>query len=276
MCGRDPGWIGDIDRTGDEPDIGAELSQRRRDRMALLAGGAVGDVAHRVDRLMRRSRGDDDPAACKRLRSLVEHGLDRGHDLQRFGHAAFAGLVAFRHLAFGGADEDDAVLLQGRPVATRRRMRPHFRIHRRRHQHLLVGGQKHRRGKVVGMAVGELGHQLGGGRRHDQKVGLARQPDMTDIMLVVAVEQVGEDTIGRKRADRKLGDEFLRGGRHDDPDHSPPLAQAPDQVERLVGGDATADDEQDALAGESHLGFQSSVMPASTPARYRYVRNHRP
>ena len=91
-------------------------------------------------------------------------------------------------------------------------------------------------------------HQVGGGRRDDDQVGLARQADMADIVLVLAVEQVGEDMVGRQRADRQRRDEFLRGGRHDTAHGGAALAQAADQVERLVGRDAAADDQQDALA----------------------------
>ena len=234
--------------------------------MALLAGRAVGDVAHRVDRLMRRAGGDDDLAAGQRLRPAVEQRLDRGDDLQRLGHAAFAGLVAFGHLALGRADEGDAVLGQRRAVAARRGCDPHFRVHRRRHQHLLVGGEKHGRGKIVGMAVGELGHQVGGGRRDHQKVGLARQPDMADIVLVIAVEQFGEDMVGRQRADRQRGDEFLRGCRHHHAHRRTALAQPADQVERLVGGNAAADDEQDALAGEVPRGNGLACATAAAGA----------
>jgi hypothetical protein len=59
--------------------------------------------------------------------------------------------------------------------------------------------------------------------------------------------------VGRKRADRKRRDEFPRGRCHDAANRSAAFAQAADQVERLVSGDAAADDEQDALAGEGHL-----------------------
>ena len=187
----------------------------------------------------------------------VEQRLDRGDDLQRLGHAARTRLAAFGHLADVRSDEEDAVLFEGLAVAARGGMRPHFRVHRRRHQHLFIGGEQHGRGKVVGVAVGELGHQVGGGWCDDDQIGLARQADMADIMLVLAVEEVGENVVGGKRADRKRRDELPRGGCHDAADRSAPLAQAADQVERLVGGDAAADDEQDALAGEGH----AAVMP---------------
>ena len=46
--------------------------------------------------------------------------------------------------------------------------------------------------------------------------------------------------------------EFLRPVRHDRPDGRAPLAQAPDEVEALVGGNATRDNKQNALSGQAH------------------------
>ncbi len=44
----------------------AELRRRRRDGVTLLAGGAVGDIAHRIDRLVRRAAGHQHMAARER------------------------------------------------------------------------------------------------------------------------------------------------------------------------------------------------------------------
>src|SRR5690606_39607051 len=98
------------------------------------------------------------------------------------------------------------------------------------------------------------------------QVGLARQADMADIVLVLTVEQVGEDVGGGQRAYGERGDEFLRRLRHHAADHGPALAQAADQVEALVGRDAAADDEQDALVGKGH----GRLRWASMPVLYRY------
>ena len=237
--------------------------------MALLARGAVGDVADRVDRLVGGAGGDDDLAPRQRLRRGVEQGFYRRDDLQRLGHAALAGLAALGHLAAVGADEMDAVLFKRRAVAARRLVAPHFRVHGRGHQHRLVGRQQHRRGEIIGQAVGKLRHQIGGGGRYDQQVGLARQADMADIMLVLPVEQLGEDMVGGQRADRKRRDELLRRRRHDAAHRSAALAQAADQVERLVGRDAAADDEENALAGKGH------AMPVAVSGRLQRRLNIR-
>ena len=55
MLHRDAGGIAEIDRARDQGDVGAGGLRRGGDGKALLAGGAVGDVAHRIDRLMGRA-----------------------------------------------------------------------------------------------------------------------------------------------------------------------------------------------------------------------------
>ena len=52
----DAGGIVEIDRAGDQDDLGAGRLRRRGNGKALFAGGAVGDVAHRIDRLVGRAR----------------------------------------------------------------------------------------------------------------------------------------------------------------------------------------------------------------------------
>ena len=124
-----------------------------------------------------------------------------------------------------------------RSVATiplRRRMRPHLRVHGRRDEDRLVGGEQHRRGEVVGVAVRHPGNEVGGRRRDHDQVGLARQPDMADIVLVLPVEEFGEDLAAGERADRERRHEFLRRRRHHRAHIGAALAQPPDQVERFV------------------------------------------
>ena len=87
-----PGGSGSV--TGPETSVtlGAGRGRGARDGVALLAGGAVGDVAHRIDRLVRRAGGDQDALAGERLvcasRRASSMLLDRRDDLQRLGHAA--------------------------------------------------------------------------------------------------------------------------------------------------------------------------------------------
>lgn len=200
--------------------------------MALLPGRAVGDVAHRIDRLVRRSGCDDGLAPGERP-CLAEQFLDRRDDLQRFGHAAFPCLAALGHFAGGRSDEADAVAGERRAVAERGGVRPHPRVHRRREQHRPVGRQEHRRGEVVGVTVRHLCHQVGRCRRHDHEIAMPRQPDVTDILLVLAREKLRENVGGRDRADGQRRHETLRRRRHHRAHVGAALAQAADQIEVL-------------------------------------------
>ena len=83
---------------------------------------------------------------------------------------------------------------------------------------------------------------------------------MADIVLILAIEQIGEDMVGRQRADRELGDELLRRRRHHAAHRGTPLAQPPDQVQRLVGGDAATDDKQDAFSGKGHALLSTAML----------------
>ena len=66
MRHRDAGGIVEIDRTRDQDDISAGGLRGRGNGETLLAGGAVGDVAHRIDRLVGRACGDEDALAGQR------------------------------------------------------------------------------------------------------------------------------------------------------------------------------------------------------------------
>ena len=98
------------------------------------------------------------------------------------------------------------------------------------------------------MAVRHLGHDVGGRGRDDDQIIVARETDVPDVEFAVLVEQLDERLFPRDRADRHRRDEFLRGARHHHAHRDAALAQAADQVERLVGRDAARDDEQHASA----------------------------
>ena len=97
------------------------------------------------------------------------------------------------------------------------------------------------------MTASHLGEQIGCCGRHHDQIGLAREADMADLALVVEVEQLGEHAVACQRADGERRNEFLRGLGHHGTHGDTALAQAADQIQALVGGNATADDEDDAL-----------------------------
>jgi hypothetical protein len=175
-------------------------------------------------------------------------GPDTSGDFQRLGHAAETGFAALGHLARVRPDDVHTVAAKLRQIARCRLGGPHLRIHRRRDQDRFVGGEQHGGGEIVGMAARHLRQQIGRRRRDDNEIGVARQTNVADIELAVRIEQVGENALAAQRAGGERRDEMLRGGGEDTAHLGAAVLQAADQVERFVGGDAAADDEQHAGA----------------------------
>ena len=76
---------------------------------------------------------------------------------------------------------------------------------------------------------------------------IAREADMADIVLVLAIEEVVIDLGVGERADRKGRHELARRAGHHRRHRRAALLEAADQVERLVGRDTAPDDQEDAL-----------------------------
>jgi len=68
---------------------------------------------------------------------------------------------------------------------------------------------------------------------------------MAGVELALGVEQIGIGALARQRRGRKRRDESLRGPGQHAADADLPFLEPPDQVQRLVGGDAAADDQGD-------------------------------
>jgi hypothetical protein len=80
-------------------------------------------------------------------------------------------------------DPHDAARIQQLEIGLSCRMRPHHQVHRRRDQHRLVRGEQRRRREIVREPRRHARDQIGAGRRDDDKVGLARQSDVTHLAL---------------------------------------------------------------------------------------------
>ncbi len=176
-------------------------------------------------------------------------------DLDRLRHAADAGFARLGHLAGIGADHRDAVAAELRDVAAGGGVIPHQRIHRRRQQDRTVGCEQNRGRKIVGMALRHLRHQVGGGGSHDNEVTIARKADVAGIEFALGVEQIRVAALMRQRAGGERRDEFLRGVGEHAANGKTPIFQSPDKVERLIGGDAAADDQGNAqlLSGNNAM-----------------------
>jgi hypothetical protein len=206
---------------------------------------------------MGRAGGHDQSLARERSRTagIAKDRQRRRGDLERLGHAADAGFARFRHLAGVRADHGDAVGDELRQVAPCRRVRPHVRVHGGRDQHRLVRRQQDRRREIAGVAARHPGRQVGGRRRHHDQIGVARQPNVADVELARRIEQLGKRALAGQCAGRQWCDEFLRRLGENAAHDKPALLQPANEVERFVGGNAAADDQQHAPrgAGMAHV-----------------------
>ncbi len=151
------------------------------------------------------------------------------------------------HFAVSGTDEANAVQLKLHDVAARRRIEPHARVHCRRNENGLVRRKQNGSREVVGMTAGHACDEVGCRGCDDDEIGIARQPDVADLAFVIQVEEIGEYPFVRQCRDGKRRHELMRGLRHHDAHVMAALFQAPDQVQALVGGNAAADDQKNAL-----------------------------
>ncbi len=176
-------------------------------------------------------------------RTRAERGRNGGEDLGGLGHAAGAELAA-GHLALVRADHERAVGLNGREIAARRRVVPHAHVHCRREKHALVGGEEEGAGEIVRLPAGELRDQVGGGGRDDDEVGAPRELDVAHLGLGGEVEEGAARPFPGEGGDCQGSDELRAASGEDRHDPGAGLLQEADELEGLVGGDATTDDEE--------------------------------
>ncbi len=156
-------------------------------------------------------------------------------------------------------------------------MGPHGRVHGWRHEDRIVGGKKNGGRQIVRLAGRHLRHQVGGRRRNQHQIAVAREPYMADILLVLAVKKIGENLVGGQSTDGERRDEFTRARRQHRAHVRSTLAQTANEVERLVGGNTARNDQKNTLAGETHettasglklLGSIAAIAPGKkTPGR---------
>ena len=204
--------------------------------------GGAGGHDYQQPRQHRRLRHGQRNGGVARQRRL--HG---GDDLQRLAHAAGAEFAA-GHGAIAGADEDHAIAAQGRHIALGGGMQPHAQVHGGRRQHAFVGGEQQRRGQIIGVAMGGLGEEVCGGGGDHHEVRVPRQLDMPHAGLGGQREQLLMNLLAAKARQRQGRDELRTRLRQHHAHAHPALAQAAHEVEALVGRDAAAHDQEDALA----------------------------
>ena len=123
------------DGAGDEDDSRAPRGGPRGHGEAHLPARTIPEKAHRIDRLERRPRRDDDALIGEIARARAEQCFDRRGDRRRLRHPPHPD-VARRHQHHDRPDQPHArAARELRDVLLRRRMAPHARMHRRRYEH---------------------------------------------------------------------------------------------------------------------------------------------
>ena len=254
-CRLDPndanaGWIGDGDRTRNQGDLRPRMRERFRDRMALLPAGAVGDVANRIDRLVRWSRCNQRLAPVEW--AIRKNGDDCLGDLFGLGHATLPRLAGLGHLAPPGPDGSHPPLLQLGQVRARCGMFPHGGVHGGRNQNGRPGGEKDGSGEIRREARHHARHQRRRCRCDHYEVRLPCQADVAHIVLRVAIPERGEHTFPRNRPNGRFRNELTRAGGHDRSHARSGFPQEADQRQHFVRRDAAADDQEDGSTLQAH------------------------
>ena len=249
-----PDRIGQADRPGNEryPCTGAD--RRLRNCMSLPPRRPVSEEPDRVDRLVCRARSDDDMPPAERTRlsrgrsgdspsaSRCQRLFDRLDDRRRLGHAG----------------PDRILRRPSAPIRDRRtgRRRPSSRSRLRRvagcsHILTFIAGAASTRLSVASSSVvarssarppAMRARMIRARRRDHDEVGGARQLDMADRGFVRQAEQFVADGLPAEGRRRKRGNELLRRRGHDDAHRRAAVPEPPDQLQRLVGRDSSADD----------------------------------
>ena len=126
----------------------------------------------------------------------------------------------------------------------------HVRVHGGRHDDGTAHGEQGGGEFVVGNAVGEFGHEIGGTRGNEGKIGLSAEGDVTLREIVGIFEGIGV-TFGMGDALKgRRTDEFLGVGGQDDVNVRPQLSEFTGDARRFERGDASGDAEEDIFVFE--------------------------
>ena len=168
MNDTDPGGVRQCDRARNQGRFRAESRKRLGNRVALLTGGMVRQIAHRIDGFARRPACHQGAATRKRAGAwtgkMIFNGLNNSHRLRHAPKPVFTA----RHVPRIGPDTNQAARFQCRDVGLRGGMLPHPDVHRRREHDRFVRGQQHRRRQIVREPTRHPRHNIGACGRHNQ------------------------------------------------------------------------------------------------------------
>ena len=250
----------------DENRLRAAFGCETRDRGSETPGGAVAEVADRIDGLACAARAHGESQAQQIARpARFTHGRKHGgDDVARLAQAPDARIRA-RQAPGGRADEAHAALAQNGDVFLRGGVEPHLRVHRRSDEDRARRGQHDARQHVVGDSRANLRESVGRGRNDHDRIGLSGKPHVGDVGCVLA--DVGVDPAPGQRLPRDGADKVKGGAGGDDGDAVPRLLEQTNGGARLVRRDAAGDADDDrkkALLSEGPSSGQSFSVVHST------------
>lgn len=154
---------------------------------------------------------------------------------------------ATRHITFIRADQGDPTGLQKFDIVLGRLVFPHAHIHGRDGDHRLIGGQQQCRGQIIAEAMGHFCQGVGGGGRNQQHIGFARQVDVAHFVFIGERKQIRIDLITGYAGQCQRRDELLSAFGQDTANGCACFDQLADKFRRLVSGNTTGDDQEDAF-----------------------------
>ncbi len=243
MYHLDPGGFVKRHGPADENDFCSVTGRSARNRVAHLAGAAVRDVAHRIDRFAGWSRSNQDCLA--REQALISGGgqlrpTHDGSDFLRLQHAAGPGLTAGLRTVIG-AEDRHAPVRKSLSIGLDGLVVPHDMIHRRRDGKRRLRRETDRRQEVGSRATGKPRHDFGRRRRDQYHVGPTCKLDVAHRRLGFLVPQVGPNRLARYGLQSRLRDKLLGRPGHHDLNVGAARAQPAHEIGRLVCSDSAGD-----------------------------------
>ena len=199
-----------MDWASNERDFSPQIGRCGGNGKTLPPRRTVGDVADRINRLMRWTSGHEDaltekrtmvdvgkirlrcarrsarnggwrtPCSQRSVESLSQHRANLFCDGRWFGQSAGAKFAAC-HCAFVGCHDVHTIGAQLRQISLSCPMVPHAHIHGGNRKHGLVSGQQDRGGEVVGNSCRHFCDDIGGCGADNNQIGLTAQLDMPNL-----------------------------------------------------------------------------------------------
>ena len=234
----------------DEGDIRAAHGGGTGKGIAHLAGGMVGEVAHRVQRLLRGAGGDGNAQTGKIFGpgNGMQDILDQHIFLRQ---TAAANILAGQHAALGG-DHREAVAFQRGDIILRDGVFQHSGIHGWRNELGALCSQHCGGEHIIGDAVGHLGDDVGSGRGDKDHIGFFCQRDVGDFKLEIPVKGVHHAFVAGEGLKGERSDELGGVPGHNDLHIGSQLAQCAGHIGHFIGGNAAAYAQKDAFSVQIH------------------------